>query len=134
MSVLTAPLKRALAMALSPRAADLISDALDEVAGNSGQLIPTATHTTNQVATFGEIVVMDATAGALTVTAPNPAGEAGQSWGMKLLHTASSHTITAVAHGAETFDGGAAPSTSTPGALYVFVSDGTNWIITHTGL
>lgn len=135
MSALTAAKKRELAMALSPRAAQIISDALDSVqSADATGLAPTATHTTNQVAAFGQIVVMDATGGALTVTAPNPVGNAGKSWGMKLLHTASSHTITAVAHASETFDGNAAPSTSTPGALYTFVSDGANWIITHTGL
>lgn len=129
MSVLSSAAKRALSMALSPRAAGKISDALDSL-----MLIPTATKTTNQTAKYGQIVVMDATAGALTVTAPDPVGNAGKQWGMKLLATASAHTITAVAHAAETFDGGAAPSTSTAHALYVFVSDGTNWIITHTGL
>lgn len=109
---------------------ELATIATGEVAVGSDVLTPTVAHTTNQVAAFGQLVVFNATAGALTCTAPNPAGNAGKSWGMKLATTASSHTITAVAHGAETFDGGAAPATSTAGALYKFTSDGTNWVIT----
>ena len=125
MSVLSNAIQRALSMALSPRAAKMISDGLDATL-----LVPTATKTANQNAQYGQLVVIDATAGALTVTAPDPTVEAGGRWGIKLLHTASGHTATAVAHGAETFDGGAAPNTSTAGGLLIFTSDGTNWIVT----
>lgn len=105
--------------------------ATSATAAASEALVPTVTHTTSQTAAFGSLVVIDATSGNLTVTAPNPAANAGKRWGLKLLATASAHTVAAVAHGAETFDGTTplAP-TAVLGSMLVYTSDGTNWVLT----
>lgn len=152
MTTLTRSIYRSLVRATSPRAAAVIdgqfgaitttvegvaepvveaaAEAVLEAMGIA--LTPTAVKTTNQTAAFGQLVVFNATAGALTCTAPNPAGAAGQSWGYYLETTASAHSITGEPHATETFDGNATGAVITvAGTLRVYTSDGTNWLLTQ---
>lgn len=120
---------RAMARFTSPAAAAALDTALAS-SQTAADLVPIAA-AASQVAVFGKLLEIDATAGNVVATAPNPVGAAGQSWGMILKATASAHTMVAAPHAAETFDGGAAPAaTAVVGAMYQFTSDGTNWLIT----
>lgn len=82
-------------------------------------------------AVYGQTALVDATAGNVVMTAPDPTVGKGQSFTIVLVKTASSHTLGVAAHGSETFNGTTAPAaSSTVGALWEFLSDGTNWVIT----
>lgn len=85
--------------------------------------------TASATAAIGDLVLVDATAANVTITAPDPS--AGGRFAIKLFKTASSHTMGVAGHASEKFDGTTAPSaSSTVGALWTFQSDGTDWFIT----
>lgn len=127
---------RHMARQTSPAIAAVLDGALADddttVEGSGSDLSPSATHTTNQVGAFGTVTVMDATAGNLTVQAPAApgAGNKGKSWGYKVHATASAHTVTGIAHAAETFDGSTGYAPSAAGGYAKYTSDGTNWVLT----
>lgn len=114
--------RRYLARQGSPRIARFIDEHL--VLEVSAAAVTTATAT----AVIGKITRVDATAQNCIVTAPDPT--LGGTFGLKLVKTASAHTMIVAAHSAELFDLTTAPAaTSTVGSLYLWQSDGTNWVL-----
>lgn len=121
----------ALAAAVDAGFAGGVATAESGAEQSGGALVPSGVKTTNQTGAFGTLTEINATAGSLIITAPNPVGNAGKSFGGKLTATASSHTMSFAAHASETFDGTTPPSTSTAEAEYVWTSDGANWLLTE---
>lgn len=103
-----------------------LAEAIDEGIFGTGLGLKKVSASTTGIT--GKILVVDATTANVVVTAPAPAS--GGVFGLKLVKTASSHTLAVAAHAAETFDGTTPPAaSSTVGALQIWQSDGTNWVL-----
>lgn len=102
---------------------------------NTTALVPTATKTANYTAVAGDFVMVDATSGAITITAP--ALVAGAKWGIRLV-TASANAVTA-STGTGTFDtnGSTTLAFATGYALldttWAANAAGTQWVGTSSG-
>jgi len=81
---------------------------------------------TNYNANDGEIVLVDASGGAVTVTLPSPSN--GARVRVKKIDS-SSNTVTVQPSGTETIDGASSHSISQQYETYEYVSDGTNWYV-----
>jgi len=73
-----------------------------------------------------DVILADATAGALTVTLPDPTLTNGRVFTVKKID-ATVNTVTIAPFAAETIDGMASVSTSSPNESIDFLSDGTDW-------
>ena len=73
-----------------------------------------------------DVILADASAGALTATLPNPALTTGRIFTVKKID-ATVNTVTISPFAAETIDGMASVSTSSPNESIDFLSDGTDW-------
>ena len=80
----------------------------------------------NYTAADGEIVLVDASGGAVTITLPSPSSGAR----VRVKKTdASANTVTVSPSATETIDGASSHSISKQYETYEYVSDGTNWFI-----
>lgn len=75
-----------------------------------------------------EVLLVDASGGAVTVTLPDPAAYPDVWITIKKIDS-SSNAVTINPHGSETIDGAASQSLSTENAFLTLVSDGTNWYV-----
>ena len=75
-----------------------------------------------------EVLLVDATSGAVTVTLPAAASSIGMRLIVKKID-ASANAVTIDGSGAETIDGAATQSTTTQYAGWTIVSDGTSWFV-----
>jgi len=82
--------------------------------------------TANYTASDGEIVLVDASGGAVTVTLPTPSN--GARVRVKKID-ASTNTVTVSPSGTETIDGASSHTISQKNEAYEYVSDGTDWLI-----
>ena len=82
--------------------------------------------TANYTASDGEIVLVDASGGAVTVTLPTPSS--GARVRVKKID-ASTNTVTVSPSGTETIDGASSHSISQQYETYEYVSDGTDWYV-----
>lgn len=73
-------------------------------------------------------ILVDATAGAVTVTLPPAATSSGKVLAVKKID-GGANAVTVDGHGAETIDGAATKSTTTANAGWLFHCDGTAWYI-----
>ena len=76
-----------------------------------------------------EIILVDATSAAVTITFPTAAGIQGVSYTVKKTD-AGGNTVTLNPAGSETIEGSATKVLSTQWSYYTITSDGENWIIT----
>ena len=80
----------------------------------------------NYTAADGEIVLVDASGGAVTITLPSPSAGAR----VRVKKTdASTNTVTVSPSATETIDGASSHTISKQYETYEYVSDGTNWFI-----
>lgn len=136
MSLFSKQGRYSLSRLLAPRTVEVLDEELTTIlatnlldAGLTS--IPTAHKTASFNAAPGLLYAVDATAGNIVATAPDPTTCEGQSWGFLLIATASAHTVAAAAHAAEHFNLTTPPAaTAVVGSKFVFTSDGTNWLIT----
>lgn len=85
------------------------------------------TKTANYILTFNDDMVLgDATAGAMTLTLPTANGIPGVQKTLKKIDVSSNH-ITVACNGSETIDGVATKTLSSQWDKITVVSDGTNW-------
>ena len=82
--------------------------------------------TGNYTASDGDIVLVDASGGAVTITLPSPT--AGAKVRVKKTD-ASTNVVTVSPSAAETIDGASSDSISKQYETYEYVSDGTNWFV-----
>jgi hypothetical protein len=75
-----------------------------------------------------DVVLGDATAGAVTVTLPTAVGIRGRRYTIKKID-AGAHAVTIDGAGAETIDGAATVALGTQYHFRIIVSDGSNWIV-----
>lgn len=75
-----------------------------------------------------DLLVVDATAGAVTIALPAAAGAFGAAFAVKKVD-ASGNAVTIDANGAETIDGAATVSISTQWETVRVVSDGSGWFV-----
>jgi len=80
----------------------------------------------NYTASDGEIVLVDASGGAVTITLPTPSASARVR--VKKID-ASSNVVTVQPSGSETIDGASSHTISQQYETYEYVSDGTNWYV-----
>jgi len=94
---------------------------------HSGSLVlAVATKTTAYAAVAGDVILADATSGALTVTLPVPALNALVT--VKKID-ASSNNVVVARHAAETIDGGASAALAVRYASVDVISNGTDWFV-----
>ena len=80
----------------------------------------------NYTASDGEIVLVDASGGAVTITLPSPSN--GARVRVKKIDS-SNNTVTVQPSGSETIDGASSHTISQQYETYEYVSDGTNWYV-----
>lgn len=135
MSLFSKQGRYSLSRLLAPRTVEVLDEELTTILAANLDNAGVTSLGAKQIASFnaqpGLLYPVDATAGAIVATAPDPTTCEGQSWGFLLEKTASAHTVAAAAHATEEFNLTTPPAaTSTVGAKFVFTSDGTNWLIT----
>lgn len=93
----------------------------------------TSVKTANYTATYGELVLVDPSGGAFTVTLPTASGNSGKRIVVKVSHATTTWHLAATVDGnaSETIDGATTFPLYTPGEELEIVSDGTNWRINN---
>ena len=86
----------------------------------------TTSQTSNYTASDGDIVLVDASSGAVTITLPSPSE--GAKVRVKKID-ASTNTVTVSPSATETIDGSSSHAISKQYETYEYVSDGTNWFV-----
>lgn len=107
------------------------SDAGTTVAGGSWTV--TALKTGAYTANIGELVKVNPTAGAITITLPTAVGNSGRAikvvdYGADGTGASATHAITIAAAGSEKIDGAATKTISTNAGELTVVSDGVGWL------
>jgi hypothetical protein len=100
--------------------------------GGGGGLTPTGVQTANVTATAGQLVLVDASAGSVQVTAP-AAPVAGTTFAVKRLDAATT-TVTVVSGGAALIDGDASLILGGLGSGATLIYDGSGWQISATAI
>ena len=89
---------------------------------------PLTTWTASGTATEGDMVLMvDTTAGSVTITLPPAAATKGLTFTFKKLVAAN--TMVVDGNGAETIDGAATQTTATQWAVFRLISTGSSWLL-----
>jgi len=89
------------------------------------------TYTTTQVLTVAnDLVLLDATSGAFTVTLPTAIGNSGKTIKLRRTDSTLANVITIACTGGQTVGGTSTKPMHTIGEMYEVVSNGTNWLIT----
>ena len=106
-----------------------VNDTGTTVAGGSYSVV--GPKTSAYTANIGELVKVDSSAGAVTITTPPAAGLSGRSFVVWTGADASTHSVTIDGNAAETINGSATLVSSTNNAYIVVTSDGTNWVASN---
>lgn len=89
------------------------------------------TYTTTQVLTVAnDVVLLDATSGAFTVTLPTAIGNTGKTIKLRRTDSTLANVITIACTGGQTVGGTSTKPMHTIDEMYEVVSNGTNWLIT----
>lgn len=107
---------------------DNFVDIQNKIRGRPERLTTTANLTNYSAILSDQIILMDATLGAITVTLPSPAATHRRTFTIKKLDT--TNTVTVLPNNAEIIDGAASyvMAAGNKGAVDLY-SDGTNWLI-----
>lgn len=98
--------------------------------GNQPTMQVTAAQSPYTVLSTDGVLLVNSTAGAVTVTLPTAAGRAGKSYTVKdWKGQAATNAITVATTGGQTIDGSASATISKAYYALAVISDGTNWSV-----
>jgi len=95
-------------------------------AAGTGNFVNVTTQTADYTASDGDVVLADASGGAITITLPSPSTNA---W-VQVKKTDSSTNAVTVDGGGNNIDGASSFDITTQYESYTMVSDGSNWFVT----
>lgn len=106
----------------------IVAQSINEVIASRGKFGVRSVSATGDIASTDGLVLVDATAGAVTMTLPLAASVPGRVFAVKKVD-ASGNAVTVDGNGSETIDGATTQALSAQYDVLTVASDGTEWWI-----